>query len=138
MPSQHCNTDEARLRIERVMSSCPALTTFGFGTFEHQGAPGDTRDFMAQRKEMLSEQSCLQFCIAGAWLNQCGRIVDVNRSASSYALKHEAERWAGRYVSNGMLIAAAVHLGYSVRQCRPGSPNVYLNISAWRPQCPQN
>ena len=49
--------------------------------------------------------------------------------AGSYGLKHGADRFAGRYVANGMLIAAALAIGFSVRPTHPGSPNAFLNIS---------
>jgi hypothetical protein len=56
---------------------------------------------------------------------------------SSYFLKHEAERWGGRngmctYVSNGALIAAALHLGLVIDEygnCWPTSPNAKIGIS---------
>jgi hypothetical protein len=51
---------------------------------------------------------------------------------SSYALKHCAEHWAGRYISNGSLITAAVQLGLVVRSYPPWwimNPNVQIGVS---------
>lgn len=47
--------------------------------------------------------------------------VPLRRGSSSYGLKHDAERWAGRYVSNGDLIGAAMYIGI------PTSPAAGLN-----------
>ncbi|MDT4738439.1 hypothetical protein [Bradyrhizobium sp. WYCCWR 12699] len=53
----------------------------------------------------------------------------MNRTRSSYGLKHDAEREAGDYVANGMLIAAALALDFSAERTHAGSPNAYFNIS---------
>ena len=45
-------------------------------------------------------------------------------------LKHDAEREARDYVANGMLIAAALALGFSAERTHAGSPNAYFNISS--------
>jgi hypothetical protein len=49
----------------------------------------------------------------------------------SYALKHVAERWAGHYVSNGSLIAAAIARGLVVESPPWWSmnPNVAVGVS---------
>lgn len=72
----------------------------------------------------------------------------VNRSRSSYGLKHDVERWTAQtpgewrnvdnrgrewfsdsaYVSNGAFIKAAVLEGYSVRQIE-GGPNAHFDMS---------
>jgi hypothetical protein len=59
-------------------------------------------------------------CIA--FLRQCR--ATTKPKVDSYRLKHVAERWAGRYVSNGALIAAATYLG--LKMSRPYGPNVRI------------
>jgi hypothetical protein len=78
------------------------------------------------------------------------------RVFNSYSLKHTAERWhrhrgiEGRwergYVSNGMLLAAAWHLGLHVRRASSSSFTGFLNVSTasvrardneQKPQLPQ-
>ena len=59
------------------------------------------------------------------FLTTCGAIYS-KADHGSYALKHSAERWGERnglegYVSNGALIAAALHLGFLVRPDDPRS-----------------
>ncbi len=77
------------------------------------------------------------------WLKLCEQTEKVNRQATSYGLKHEAERWCkaqghpdGGYISNGALLMAACIVGFKV--CRPvkpsNFPNAFLNISRHRPQ----
>lgn len=60
----------------------------------------------------------------------------VNRDFDSYCLKHEAERFAGGYVSNGALIAAAIHLGFAIEDIY-GSRNVRVAVSG-RSKWPKN
>ncbi len=48
----------------------------------------------------------------------------------SYGLKHRAERWAGRYISNGAMIAAAFMLGWKVKRDTLAG----LNATIWPPQ----
>src|SRR5258708_2031381 len=51
--------------------------------------------------------------LACAWLWTRGKTKHVNkRSGTSYGHKHRAERAAGSYISNGALIAAAIHCGF--------------------------
>jgi hypothetical protein len=65
------------------------------------------------------------------WLGRQKMIKTINRTGTSYGLKHVAERDIG-YLTNGIFIAAAHACGYRV--VRVGdSPNAWLNISqaAW-------
>jgi hypothetical protein len=63
-------------------------------------------------------------------LSKFGRRKSMNRKRSSYGLKHDAERAAGDYVANGMLIAVALAMGFSAERTHAGSPNAYFNISS--------
>ncbi len=51
----------------------------------------------------------------------------INSRRSSYGLKHDAENWAGIYVTNGAFIAAAVAEGYRYEQIDRG-PNANFNM----------
>jgi|GEM_PF-2227159 len=76
-----------------------------------------------------------QIRLAMKWLT-C-RIGDTGRiktpTISSYSLKHSAERWSGRYISNGAMIFALARLGFPMRvarrQCR--QINAMAGVS-WR------
>ena len=58
------------------------------------------------------------------------------REANSYGMKHRAERWAGRYIANGSMIAAALVMGAEIRRLPHGSPNADIRIDeprrCWR------
>ena len=66
------------------------------------------------------------------WLRGQTKRKTLNKSGTSYGLKHVAERDVG-YITNGVFIAAAVAEGFRVVRIRE-TPNAWLNISmaAWR------
>jgi hypothetical protein len=51
----------------------------------------------------------------------------INKSISSYGLKHLAERQAGSYISNEALIQAMIQSGFRAQRI-PNSPNYYFNV----------
>jgi len=92
------------------------------------------RDFEESRNLLL--QATDQFDRACQWLSMQKRTKNINKKAlSSYGLKHCVEGWSrdrsvlNPYVANGVLIAAAIHLGFQYEQLDELNPNVYLNIS---------
>jgi hypothetical protein len=113
--------DEATKAIDAVMANWEDLTCWGFS---HPKAEGFT-DARAQ----LRTEGVSYFIRAAEWLKHIPRRSSVN--LGSYSLKHQAERWAGDYVSNGALIAAAVHLGFKVERIA-GSPNARINVASHR------
>lgn len=69
-----------------------------------------------------------QFEHARRFIQQrCVRIAGSNRKSGSHGFKHDAEDWAGTYISNGAFIAAALAEGYTLRRF-PGSPNCSFNL----------
>jgi hypothetical protein len=62
-------------------------------------------------------------CIA--FLRQCQPTT--KPKLSSYRLKHAAERWGNRYVTNGALIAAASYLNLKIVRV-PNGPNVRIAV----------
>ena len=58
-----------------------------------------------------------------------GRRKTINRSASSYNLKHIIEDLIGEYVSNGECIKAFIELGFNVAE-QQGGLNAYFNVSS--------
>lgn len=72
--------------------------------------------------------------LAKTFLSKLEKTTSVNRHCrGSYGLKHDAERYAGNYISNGALIAAAVELGFRVSPIAE-SPNAYLGYTtkSWK------
>jgi hypothetical protein len=76
------------------------------------------------------EYSCdAQITAAEEWLSRCDRTTKISeKGGSSYSLKHRAERWAKRYISNGALIMAAHRLSFHMSPI-PRTPNVFFNIA---------
>jgi hypothetical protein len=100
-----------------VMQRYPDLTIDGLG--------GDSRpDLERRRSDLIAAHD--QFERAVAWLRLVPKVQTPRRS--SYYLKHAAERWAGAYVSNGALIAAAVHLGFPIERS-PSHINANIGVT---------
>ena len=70
-----------------------------------------------------------------AWLKDIQKIKTINKSSSSYGLKHIVERYlkatkTGYYVSNGIFIAAAISCGFRYKECdKKNSQNLFFNMS---------
>lgn len=132
-----------RAAIEAVMTKEPNLTHFGFGVFDsHKKTPEVRKSELAEgRQSMLTAHAVDEFMRACEYLARRGKRATISKSGTSYGLKHAAERYhrnkdgnGDNYIANGMLIAAAVHLGFKVR---PVGPNAYLNIAAERTSAPR-
>jgi hypothetical protein len=120
----------AKSGIRRAMDLDPTLTHFGYGVFrDRKQTPEERRaKFAENRASMLEDYAADEFMRAVAFLSRFGRRKTINTRSGSYGLKHDAERFAGGYVANGMLIAAALALGFSAKPTDPGSPNAFFNI----------
>lgn len=85
------------------------------------------------RKAWDSPVDRQQFECACAFLEATARpLKALNPRSGSYWLKHLAEVWAGEYVSNGALIAAALALGFRFRIGMEDSPNCIFNLEVDR------
>jgi hypothetical protein len=102
--------------LNEVLRAHPTLTAMGWGR-----AVADSR------------VNAEQFEYACAFLEAHGRPLDrFNPVSGSYWVKHLAEHWAGDYISNGALIAAALGLGYQARRSMEGGPNCIFNLAVDR------
>jgi hypothetical protein len=119
--------------IAKVIQQEPRLTDFGLGIFEYPGQKPPSHHplyeaFLAEQKELFdAEKRCTAIC---AWLTGVVMRKTINPNAYSYGLKHLCEREIGRYVTNGELIAACIHMGLTFAQAGSRSPNVCFNISS--------
>jgi hypothetical protein len=122
----------AEAGVRRAMDLEPELSGFGYRVSRDRGETAEQAEarFLENRAEMLGKQSVDEFIRASEFLSKFGRRKSLNRKRTSYGLKHDAERAAGDYVSNGMLIAAALAMGFSAERTHAGSPNAYFNISS--------
>jgi hypothetical protein len=116
----------------KVIKSQPQLCAEGLSTPEYWASPSRRLNFPENRQQFV-ETGFAEFKNACDFLSGCLLRKTVNRKmGGSYGLKHKAERWAGDYISNGALIAAAIHLGIRFEQDND-SPNVHLAVSS---KCP--
>ncbi len=122
----------AQAGLRRAMDLAPELSGFGYRVTRDRGETPEEAEarFLKNRAEMLGEHGVDEFIRAAEFVSKFGRRKSMNRRRSSYGLKHDAEREAGDYVANGMLIAAALALGFSAERTHAGSPNAYFNISS--------
>jgi hypothetical protein len=106
----------------------------GYGGFHY---PGEERLGNTHRGDYAWGGLSEQVQLAMAWLSLCEKTKKINRRSGSYTLKHECERWAGSYVSNGALLMAAHLLGFRIVRTKLGGqgPNGWINIAhKGRPQ----
>jgi len=116
--------------INAVLEKFPDLTAHGAGVYEaHRLSPDERKAKLKEGQDRLLRDVETFDKVVG-WLSAHpeARIKTINRRHSSYGWKHVAERSLGTYVSNGIFIAAAVHLGYPYHRTH-GDPNVSFPIS---------
>lgn len=120
--------DDLREKIDAVLAEHTDLTPYGFGLYPIGEPLVDRRDVLRrERAKMLEPNVVEQVADAIRFLDAAGRQKMLNRRSTSYGWKHVAERWVGRYISNGAMIAAALIRGYTVKRCATGS-SAFINI----------
>jgi hypothetical protein len=128
---------EQRAAISEVLASELALSANGMRTYDRRLTPAEnSAHFQRSREEMLEAQCVEQFIRAVAYLATREKSKTVSRGATSYGYKHDAERFhrsavpdENAYVANGMFIAAALHLGFTIKRDADNSPNVLINVA---------
>ena len=130
-----------RTHIRAVMTEHDQLTHHGFGVYNGDRiSVSEWRSRYAKsRDEMLGASAIGEFERACEYLAKLETTRAPTTVFHTYNLKHSAERWhrhcgiEGRwdrdYVSNGMLLTAAFHLGLRVRRASATSSVGYLNVS---------
>ena len=117
-----------KLKIADAMEGLPFLNTEGLNLVLKRGMTLDEEVVeLDKRKEKLLEDTG-EFEKTVEWLKQIKKIKSLNRSISSYGLKHIVEKDIG-YITNGTLIAAAVHSGFYHKSCQLGGLNAFFNMS---------
>lgn len=116
--------------MQKAIDAIPDLVDHGIGLFNNgRDIPIAERAnaFEADRKELLNRVEV--FGLLTDWLMQFEKRKTINTSINSYSLKHQAEKAIGQYVSNGVLIAAAICAGFDFKRSSSTSPNACFNIS---------
>ena len=99
--------------LNSILERYPLLSADGFNAKD----PVDLRS----RADQID--AALAYLRAGAPLDSAP-----SAGMYSYGLKHRAEEWAGLYICNGAMIAAALVLGWKVKRDPSG-----LNATVWPP-----
>lgn len=108
--------EEARIAMEAVMANNRKIHLYGTEPADHRKLD----QWESHRAGLLEDDGLEQFRTAVAYLQLMKPTKTVStKSPFSYGLKHGAERWGDQngmssYVGNGVLIAAALHLGMRV------------------------
>jgi len=103
--------------LDKVLSSYPNLTGNGFDQ------PND-KDFSSSRQYL--QNGLEEFQRSCVYLSRRRKEKTFNMGFSSYGLKHMVERQFGAYISNGVLIAAGLHLGF---EHTVFGPNAFFKMS---------
>lgn len=114
-----------RRYIQKLLVDFPAVMASAFVDLRPASIPVWRADLEAADDE--------EFLLAEVFLSQFHQI-QAFTNTSSYTIKGLCEDWHGYlgldgcYVSNGVLIAAAISLSFRCK-CIPGTPNAIFNIS---------
>lgn len=112
--------------IKKILEREETLNYGGFGLIilpEKLSVENYNNKLNELRVELLnSSEICTKVC---DWLKDIAKIKTINKNYSSYNLKHIIEKRTG-YVSNGVLICAAIFLGFKFVV---EGPNAYFNMS---------
>lgn len=120
--------------FKKVIENEPSLTSDGVNSLyfikTSKKIPlEEAKEQLSQQREtFLSQFDEFELCCA--WLAKFKKVK--TPQYSSYYLKHVVEKLGGKYVSNGALIAAALHLGIPTKFFSD-SPNINVAISK---KCP--
>ena len=73
--------------------------------------------------------------ICQQWIEKfCKPIKIFNPDIYSYSLKHTVAKWAGKYISNGAFILAAINMEYKIQGAGNRSPNAIFNMQLLLPE----
>ena len=138
-------SNEAKRLIETALETTPYLTSAGIGLerskVEQHG--GDHKAALAAERSRLRTHPAFvgQVQRSADWIKQQRPLKGFNTRHTSYGYKHMVERWwkqdyeafsgPDAYVANGAFIAAAVGLGWAMKQ-NGYSLNVHFKFSQKR------
>ena len=123
----------AKVALQNISERTPKLTMWGIGVGrprrKDDGRWEDFRDmnakFQKDRAELVSDGAVAPFLTSLAFLKRVASTKTIRKGTGSYWLKHIAENYActypegeklgPTYVSNGVLIAAALHAGFKMK-----------------------
>ncbi|UUY52347.1 hypothetical protein NRK68_34300 (plasmid) [Streptomyces yangpuensis] len=111
--------------LAEVMQEHEQLGNFGIGVYNPPRLTAQQRraELLVERENLRREEGLV--LETALWLRD--NIMPIKTpSAGSYSVKHLMERATGTYVTNGVLIASALVVGYPFRY---DQPNVWFGMS---------
>lgn len=112
----------------RVVEETPLLSDWGLADKNLCRRQGITPERFEQSRECLKKEvRGFQLCCQWLALYRGRKTINL-RLGTSYLLKHYVESWSGEYVTNGVFIAAVIHMGIPFL-ARWDSPNIHVAIS---------
>ena len=115
--------------LHEVLETFPSLGVYGFLSKDRDESDEAFSQRLQSERE-VTESVVKMFDSACREMRKLDKIKSKNSNCGSYTLKHLAEKLAGSYISNGILIAAAAHCGFKVYPTQYQSPNAYFNLSS--------
>lgn len=147
VPSEAFYHAAAKVALRNVWERTPKLTMWGIGVGsprrKEDGRWENFRDMDAKyreaRAELLSDSAVKPFLASLSFLGRVTPTKTIRKGTGSYWLKHIAENFAcsypegeklgPTYVSNGVLIAAALHAGFKMKTYFDNLGYDELNVS---------
>jgi len=120
---------DIRRRLDALMAEQPFLNNFGIGLYwRDESKPREERARRLEELRQMLRDNVEDVRWAVEWLTlNVEPIQTINQRHSSYGLKHLAEKFSPNgYLSNGVLIAAAMIVGYPFKV---NPPNVMFGMS---------
>lgn len=137
----------AGMAVDAIAQREPEFCVHGFGlgpphhfAWERPEAPKAlAKRFRDLRNDVFSEKALEGFLLASVFLERVPRTQSIRPGAGSYWIKHVAENYPAmypeggtlgpRYVSNGMLIAAALHAGFIMKMAHDEQGHLHQAVS---------
>jgi hypothetical protein len=116
------------LLLPDVMERYPNLTYFGFGPLNRLGALWTPEQFQDQRDNLAAATRRIHD--ARGWIKEfCAKRRTINKSVTSYDIKHQIEKYLNTDINHGACIAAFIMEGYRVHHTFDWGPNCAFNVS---------
>jgi hypothetical protein len=144
----HLYRAAAYVAVSKVLEGVPRLSMMGYGSYHPEWkselkrweTPQESYAyFLKEREAFYSDWGLDEFLLALAFVRRIPATKTVRGGAGSYSLKHIAERMpfvcadgtelGPHYVSNGALIAAALHAGFNIKTYIDHRGHDAINVS---------
>lgn len=118
--------DLTRQQVQAAIDTLLNLNDSGVGLVDVRGLTKveQEKELKSKQKAMLGANQLNEFRSVMAVLSTIGKTEKFNHKYSSYGLKHQLAHLTG-YSSNGIFIAAAIHLGFRTTPDKSGNSVIF-------------